>query len=473
MACPMGYGRDMDSGFDAEKREKNNDLGVGSSDGQSTCSSAGDTHSHTHADDAATKKLNYSAYLKLDELLQCQEPASEKYGPGLIHDEHLFIITHQAYELWFKQILLEVDSVRKIFTEVPLEESKMLLIVNRLGRINMILKLLFEQFQILETMTPHDFLEFRRFLGSSSGFQSFQFRLLENKLGMREGNRIRYNQQHYRDVFKKDADKSTAISESIEEESLHEVLGKWLERTPGLDVKEYNFWRKYRMCVEAWLYEGFRKPAEEETDPVQKKIKEDEYKMQKETFDTIFDEKKYNTERMRGERRLSYKAFQGAMMISCYRDQPRFNQPFQMLKLLLDIDSSLTKWRYNHVMLVQRMIGSKLGTGGSSGYQYLRATISDRYKVFIDLFNLSTYLIPRHLIPPLSKRMKCKLSIMEDSLSTCIHKHDTHSDDEDIDSEQGSGEKARPIVNGHSTESSVLGSGKTVSGEDTGLINGK
>ena len=91
---------------------------------------------------------------------------------------------------------------------------------------------------------------------------------------------------------------------------------------------------------------------------------------------------------------------------------PRFSQPHQILAALMDIDSLITKWRYNHVLMVQRMIGSQqLGTGGSSGYQYLKSTLSDRYKVFLDLFNLSTFLIPRHMIPSLTKQMKTKLSI--------------------------------------------------------------
>jgi len=101
----------------------------------------------------------------------------------------------------------------------------------------------------------------------------------------------------------------------------------------------------------------------------------------------------------------------GALLIYFYREQPRFSQPYQILTYLMDIDSLLTKWRYNHVMLVQRMLGSKQGTGGSSGYMYLRSTISDRYKVFLDIFNLSTWLIPRAYIPQLSPLMVKTLSV--------------------------------------------------------------
>jgi len=134
------------------------------------------------------------------------------------------------------------------------------------------------------------------------------------------------------------------------------------------------------------------------------------YRKKKEQFDSIFDPEKHKALVKRGERRFTHNALLGALMITCYSEEPRFHQPHQMLIALMDIDSLITKWRYNHVMLVQRMLGSiQLGTGGSSGYQYLRSTLSERYKVFIDLFNMSTFLVPRNLIPPLTPQMKSTL----------------------------------------------------------------
>ncbi|KAK3594661.1 hypothetical protein CHS0354_003585 [Potamilus streckersoni] len=100
------------------------------------------------------------------------------------------------------------------------------------------------------------------------------------------------------------------------------------------------------------------------------------------------------------------------LMISLYRNEPRFNQPYQLLTLLMDMDSLVGKWRYHHVQMVQRMIGSKVGTGGSSGYLYLKSTVSDGYKVFADLLNLSTYLIERKYIPPLTPSMKKLLNVI-------------------------------------------------------------
>lgn len=96
----------------------------------------------------------------------------------------------------------------------------------------------------------------------------------------------------------------------------------------------------------------------------------------REQFESIFDEKTHEALVKRGERRFTHKALMGAILITFYRDEPRFNQPYQLLSSLMDIDALITKWRYNHVLLVQRMLGSQqLGTGGSSGYHYLRSTL--------------------------------------------------------------------------------------------------
>ena len=160
-------------------------------------------------------------------------------------------------------------------------------------------------------------------------------------------------------------------------------------------------------------------------------------------FDSLFDPQMHFALLARGERRFSLKAIQGALMITLYSGEQRFHIPHSLLIALMDIDSLITKWRCkqhsiivfnilktfqvrgcficqlflfltldNHVILVQRMLGSQqMGSGGSSGYQYLRSTLSDRYKIFLDLFNMSTFLIPKEDIPPLTMDMKHKLSL--------------------------------------------------------------
>lgn len=352
--------------------------------------------------------LLYGEYLMLDKILQAQSLQSEQ-SEKPVHDEHLFIITHQAYELWFKQIIFELDSIRNIFREV-LEETQTLEIIKRLNRIVLILKLLADQVMILETMTPLDFMEFRHYLKPASGFQSLQFRLLENKLGVQSENRVKYN-KNYTKVFGNDEDALNQIELSESQPSLALLVQRWLERTPGLEMGGFNFWGKYEKAVNEVLDEQKQIALNEPIETVKKYLLND-LEQRRGVYESIFRPEIHEALLNRGERRFSHKALQGAILITFYRDEPRFNQPYQILNLLMDIDSLITKWRYNHVLMVQRMIGSsQFGTGGSSGYQYLRSTLSDRYKVFVDLFNLSTFLIPRKHIPILSDDMRSRLCL--------------------------------------------------------------
>ncbi|XP_030639481.1 tryptophan 2,3-dioxygenase B-like [Chanos chanos] len=347
-------------------------------------------------DKAAKGGLIYGKYLQLDKILNAQALESEKRH-SKSHDEHLFIVTHQAYELWFKQVLWELDSVRELFIQnhVP-DERNMLKVVSRIHRITVILKLLVNQFAVLETMTPLDFFDFREYLFPASGFQSLQFRLLEIKVGVADNRRVPYNRQHYRENFH--GQESEDLLRSEQEPSLLQLVEKWLERTPGLEEDGFNFWGKLQANIE----EGFKlkmQKLEKEPDSERKEDMLQDLKKQREGFTSLFDSNHHDDLLRKGERRLSYKGLQGALMIYFYREELQFQIPFQLLNSLMEVDTLMNKWRYHHVCMVHRMIGSKAGTGGSSGYHYLRSTIGDRYKVFVDLFNLTTYLVPRDWVP--------------------------------------------------------------------------
>ncbi|RMC13863.1 hypothetical protein DUI87_08946 [Hirundo rustica rustica] len=333
--------------------------------------------------------LIYGEYLQLNKILNAQELESEKKGKK-IHDEHLFIVTHQDPGLMIFSVI-DRKHVR--------DERNMLKVITRMNRISLILKLLVEQFSVLETMTALDFFDFRYYLSPASGFQSLQFRLLENKIGVPQSLRVPYNRRHYRDNFK--GQDRELLLQSEQEPTLLQLVEAWLERTPGLDSEEFDFWGQFEENVLKGLEEEFAliqaKAESEEKDDLLS-----EFQKQKDVLLSLFDEKRHEHLLSKGERRLSYKALKGALMIYFYREEPRFQVPFQLLTSLMDLDVLMTKWRYNHVCLVHRMIGGKAGTGGSSGYHYLRSTVSDRYKVFVDLFNLSTFLVPRHWIPKMN-----------------------------------------------------------------------
>lgn len=184
--------------------------------------------------------LYYPDYLGLDELLSSQHLRSS----NPFTDEMLFIIVHQTYELWFKQILYELDLVLKIFSQDTVDDNagETSLVVRKLQRIVTILEVLNQQMGILETMTPMDFLEFRNFLFPASGFQSLQFRLIEIKLGLRQ------EQRHKAAYYKStrdgalSAEDAATITAAEAQPTLKQLIVKWAERTPFI-AKE--LWSDY------------------------------------------------------------------------------------------------------------------------------------------------------------------------------------------------------------------------------------
>lgn len=194
----------------------------------------------------------YRTYLQLDKVLDAQHLVSgEKGAPA--HDEMLFIITHQTYELWFKQILFELDFVINTLSKNFVNDKEISLISHRLGRVLEIQKVLVDQIKILETMTPMDFLDFRKVLVPASGFQSVQFRLLENKLGMPSVRRINYQNEVYTNFFQEEDRK--VLEDSHGSASLLKSLEAWLERTPFLQTETFDFWNSYKSSVLASLDE--------------------------------------------------------------------------------------------------------------------------------------------------------------------------------------------------------------------------
>lgn len=350
--------------------------------------------------------VDYAGYLQLDRILSSQAPKSAEFGPPA-HDETLFIIIHQTYELWFKQILHELDSVTAMFREDYIDEKNIGIAVSRLHRIIEIQKIMIDQIRILETMTPLDFLEFRNFLTPASGFQSCQFRELEIKLGLKTERRVKYSQQAYHHMFP--ADIQAKLVEMEKGDSLFDLLESWLERTPFLDFTGFNFLKVYRETVEKMLLS--EREAIGQNPSISGEDKKERLLLMKATekhFYTIFNHREHE-QLIREERRsLSYKATLAALFIHLYRDQPILHMPFMLLSAIVDIDELLSTWRYRHALMVLRMIGRKTGTGGSAGYNYLKHT-TESHRVFADLFNLSTFLIPRSQLPELPEEFEKEL----------------------------------------------------------------
>lgn len=352
------------------------------------------------------KPLYYAEYIQLDKILSSQAPKSAQHGRPA-HDEMLFIVVHQVFELWFKQIIYEFESVRAIFAQDYIDEKQIGIAVSRLQRVTEIQKLLIEQIRVLETMTPLDFLDFRDLLYPASGFQSYQFRLIENVMGLRPEQRILYNKEAYYASLR--PEHQELIKRSEREPSLFDLVEKWLERTPFLDFQGFNFWDHYRSAVEKILESDRRRILSDPLTSDEEKHRQlKELSSNEENFTALLDEQRHNELVRQGKRQLSHKAMQAALLIQLYRDEPILHLPFRLLTTLVEIDEGFTTWRYRHAIMAHRMIGTKIGTGGSTGYSYLKATV-DRYKVFADLFNLSTFLIPRSALPSLPEQVRKNL----------------------------------------------------------------
>jgi tryptophan 2,3-dioxygenase len=140
----------------------------------------------------------------------------------------------------------------------------------------------------------------------------------------------------------------------------------------------------------------------------EKKQQLHELSLKEENFSGLLEEEKHKELVAKGRRRLSHRATRAALLIILYRDEPILHLPFRLINGLMDLDEQFTEWRYRHALMVHRMIGNKIGTGGSTGYNYLKATV-DRYKVFSDFFNLSTFLIPRSRLPELPEDVRQNL----------------------------------------------------------------
>jgi tryptophan 2,3-dioxygenase len=347
--------------------------------------------------------LYYADYLQLDRLLSAQAPESAKQGKPA-HDEMLFIVVHQAYELWFKQILHELARIDAIFAAASLDDRDIGRAVAALERIERILKLLIGQLDILETMTPLDFLEFRDLLFPSSGFQSLQFRLIEIGLGLRRADRVGFEARPF-DARLSEADRA-ALQIAEKRPSLSDRIEAWLERTPFVELGGYRFQEAYRSAVADMLArDAATLEANTQVSPQEKAAGLAGLEAARERFEAIYDEARHAELEGQGAWRMSFHALQAALFITLYRDEPVLQLPFRLLSLLMDIDETMTAWRYRHALMAQRMIGMKLGTGGSSGHDYL-SEAARRYRVFADLFALSTFLIPRSALPPLPEPLR-------------------------------------------------------------------
>jgi tryptophan 2,3-dioxygenase len=260
------------------------------------------------SDDA--RAITYGSYLRLDELLSLQQPRSE--GPE--HDELLFIVVHQVYELWFKELLHELDRVMALLTADDSHRAQ-----HTLKRILTILKVMVAQLDILETMTPLEFLSFRNRLEAASGFQSDQFRQIEFVLGHKSEKAVAR--------FAPGTRARAALERRLSAPTLWDAFLQYLSRE-GYGVPE------------AALHRDTASPPVPSPD-----VQE--------------------------------------LLITIYRGDPK---NAELCERLVDLDEGAQEWRYRHVKMVERTIGTRRGTGGSAGAEYLKSTLAQPF--FPDLWEI-------------------------------------------------------------------------------------
>ncbi|MBA3960465.1 MAG: tryptophan 2,3-dioxygenase [Chthoniobacterales bacterium] len=338
----------------------------------------------------------YGDYLGIERLLELQKPLSLREGKLIAHDEMLFIIIHQAYELWFKQILHEIAACAEVLSKPEADDDgpDMNVVVHRFKRVVEIWKLLNQQVDVLETMTPLDFLEFRELLHGASGFQSKQFREIEASLGLRMESRFRPDYYKHTELGGFNAKDFAEITEFEQKPSILQLTERWLARMPFFEEgfwhgweeapNEYKtgerpaFWLRYRQ-----LYEQSLSDRDDKPDLLGK-------------FDDIFFHSGWGS--------FSPASLRAALFIMLYRDEPLFRLPFGLLNSLIEIDEQLSNFRYRHLQMVRRMIGTRVGTGGSSGEQYLQGAVNRNY-IFKELAGVITFLIERRNLPTLPSRL--------------------------------------------------------------------
>ena len=341
--------------------------------------------------------LYYSDYIELDKILSSQHPKSFE-SPEKGNDEMLFIIIHQVYELWFKQIIFELDLARHIFIQDGINDNSddMSKVVHKLKRIGKILELINQQVSVLETMTALDFLEFRNFLLPASGFQSKQFRLIEAKLGLKMEQR--YKTEYYKHTRRGSLSETdlNEVNKAESESTLKELIIKWLERMPYLDEA---YWQEYKQVTESDSSDRHKFWMDYRNAYQNSLSKSEAGRLQE--FDKVFFEE--------GRGDVPPAAMRAALFITIYRNLPIFHLPFELLNTLSEIDELLSNWRYRHFMMVRRMIGLRVGTGGTSGAGYLEGTLSQHY-AFREITEVATFLIERSKRPVLPNALKEKVS---------------------------------------------------------------
>ena len=345
------------------------------------------------------RRITYADYLHLHDLINLQDGAGDR---KISSDEHHFIIVHQAFELWFCRILFEMREIKKLLAQRPVPEDDIPRIVHKLERVTEIFNLFQGQWKVMQTLTPQGFLNFRDELGTASGFESFQLRELEIMLGIDFTDRP--GGMNPLEHFARLADESESsraayqrLVKVSEETSIREELRTWLSRTP---------------------IQGSSPDDDSDEEVVQNFVEEHlatTSKMHESALQHFTDIGQEDIEKIGARFSASLEGIRefllpdgrvdraraGLLFIESYRELPLLAWPRALVDSVVEMEQSMLLFRTHHARMVERMIGRRVGTGGSSGVDYLDATT--KMRIFPDLWAVRTILLKRDELPPVKQ----------------------------------------------------------------------
>ena len=361
------------------------------------------------------KPTAYWDYIKVEELLSLQA-GLEETDAGLSNDEVLFISVHQIDELWFKLIVRELVSVRDLFAQAKVPEQALASAARGIRRMSLLVKHVAAHFEVMETMTTRDYLAFRDKLSPASGFQSGQLREIEILLGLREDQRIPLGHAHdymkalraadgspssaYRRVERRLADRPTLLH-AIEE---------WLYRTPiqGSTPATDGDAERVRAFIDAYCAAHAEASNEALSLAKHEGLTEADLDRIERRFASEMDSARAFLEARDAPEDVRARASRiraAIVFLESYRELPLLAWPRVIIDELVAFEQAFVIFRQRHARMVERVIGRRTGTGGSSGVDYLDQTAL-RYRIFTDIWSARTILVREALLPPLENAEK-------------------------------------------------------------------
>jgi tryptophan 2,3-dioxygenase len=354
--------------------------------------------------------ITYWQYIKTEELLSLQHGIDDDESK-LGNDEVMFITIHQIDELWFKLVLRELVSVRDLFAQSHVPEQSLAQAVRGIRRMALLFQKVADHFELMETMTPRDYLGFRDKLSGASGFQSAQVREIEILLGLSDDQRIAFgHEESYRSaLYNPDGSPSASLRRverrAEDRPTLREAIDNWLWRTPidgsrptddGDDEAVRRFIDKYaeahaRVTNETSEHAQSDALTEQDAARLEQRFREEIEK----TRSFLLAEDCPEDEQPRRSRIRAALAF-----IESYRELPLLSWPREVIDAIVALEQSIVIWRQRHARMVERMIGRRTGTGGSAGVDYIDRTALT-YRVFDDFWAVRTLLIRHDALPEL------------------------------------------------------------------------